>query len=76
MKKVWIEPLAIGNIDGPRVWILVRQVGRHKDIEEMPDDVTREQDAIEYAVRKWKASRATVEVKPVQVIDIEQETTS
>jgi hypothetical protein len=68
--KVWIEPLAIGSAGGPRVYILVRQVGRHKDVEEIPEGAN-DFAAVSYAARRWRVDRAKVEVKPVQVIPLE-----
>ena len=71
MARVTIEPLAIGSVDGPRVYIAVRRVLRHLDIEEIAA-------ADELAARRWAATRwhvrlQDVAVQPVQVILLESD---
>ena len=69
--KVIIEPLVIGG--GPIVYILVRQIGRHKDIEQMPDSVTTDRDAHAYAAKRWNVPECDVKWMPQQAISIEVE---
>ena len=63
--SVLIEPLAIGSVTGPRVFLAVRRVGRHLDIEEI--DVADETAARQWAADRWGVRLEDVEVKPVQV---------
>lgn len=71
MTSVSVETLAIGNADGPRVYIVLRRVGRHLDAEECPDSVTDLMGALAYAARRWKVRGDDVRVMPVQVVEIE-----
>ena len=68
---VSIEPIRIED-DGPTLYILVRQVGRHKDIEQMPDGIRSEREAVAYAAQRWKVREGDVVVRGVQVIDLEE----
>jgi len=68
---VTVETLAIGNSNGPRVWIVTRRVGKHLDIEEMPDEVTNEREAHAWAAMRWKVPECDVKFTPVQVVEIE-----
>ncbi len=70
---VTVETLAIGNINGPRVYILVHRVGTHLSIEEMPDDVTNERQARMYAARRWNVPECDVKFKPVQIIELAED---
>ncbi len=69
--KVTIEPLAIGNVNGPTVYILVRRVGTHLDVETMPDYVEDEQQALDFASSRWQVPADDVDFKALQVIEIE-----
>ncbi len=68
---VSVETLAIGNADGPRVYLVVRRVGRHADMEECGADVTDLMGALAYAARRWRVRGKDVRVAPVQVVEIE-----
>ncbi len=72
---VSVETLAIGNADGPRVYLVVRRVGRHADLEECPDDVTDLMGALAYAARRWRVRGREVRVAPVQVVEVVEELT-
>lgn len=67
---VFVETLAIGSLEGPQVFICVRRVGAHLDIEQMPDDVEDEQQACEFAAKRWKVPKSEVQFMPVQVIPV------
>ncbi len=71
MTSVSVETLAIGNADGPRVYIVVRRVGRHADVEECPADVVDLMGALAYAARRWRVRGKDVVALPVQVVEIE-----
>lgn len=71
MPVVTVEPLAIGSLEGPRVWIVTRRVGGHLDIEEAPDIVTDERSAHAWAAQHWGVPECDVKFKPVQVVEIE-----
>lgn len=68
--KVTVEPLAIGSLEGPRVYICVRRVGGHLDVEEMPDIVTRDDQAHRWAAKRWNVPECDVAFKAVQVVEI------
>lgn len=68
---VTVEPLAIGSLEGPRVWIVTRRVGGHLDIEEAPPFVDNESSAKRWASRYWGVGECAIKVKPIQVVDIE-----
>lgn len=68
---VTVEPLAIGSLQGPRVWIVCRRIGCHVDIEEAPDIVTNERSAHAWAAQRWNVPECDVTFKPVQVVNIE-----
>lgn len=68
---VTIEPLAIGSLTGPWLYILVRRVGTHLDIEQMPDEIVSDRDAEAYAAKRWGVPLADVLWKPVQVVELE-----
>ena len=68
---VTIEPIRIED-DGPTFYILVRQVGHHKDIEQMPDEILSEREAVAYAAKRWRVREADVVVRGVQVIELEE----
>ena len=71
--KIMIEPLAIGGVDGPRVFIVIRQVGRHKDIEEAPESARTAQDAVAFAAKRWQVPEKEVELMPTQVVFLESQ---
>ncbi len=66
---VTVETNAIGSLNGPRVYLVVRQVGRHVDIEECPDSVTDLMAALAYAARRWRVRGVDVRVGQVQAVE-------
>jgi len=67
---VTVEPLRIGKPDGPIVWMVVRRVGAHLDIEEAPINMTSECEVIAWAARRWKVPQHKVKLAPEEFIDI------
>lgn len=66
--KVWIEPLRLHRADGPVVYIVIRQVGKHKDIEEAKVDTLG--DAVRWASARWSAPIEDIQVKDEQFIEL------
>ena len=67
---VTVEPLAIGDAKGPRVYILTRRVGAHLDVEPMPNSVKNLEEAHVYAAKRWNVPLRDVQFKCVQVVEI------
>lgn len=67
---VYVETLAIGSLEGPQVFICIRRIGTHADIEQMPDEVEDEQQACEFAAKRWNVPESEVQFMPVQVIPV------
>ncbi len=67
---VTVETLAIGSVDGPRVWIVTRRVGGHLDIAQVPEEVDCEGDARQWAAWRWGVAECDVKFSPLQVVEI------
>lgn len=64
--KVWVEPMDVTYLDTPTVYVVVRQVGRHKDVEAAP--VASAGEAVEWAARRWGVPVKGVELKPLRTV--------
>jgi len=72
--KVQVQPLHIGTGPGSKtVYIVVRVVGRHKDIEQAPDECDALMKAVEWAAKRWRVSEGNVQILPFERIIIEDE---
>lgn len=67
---VTIETLAIGNKNGPVIYVVVRRVGKHLDIEEMPDEVTNSRQAHAYAAKRWNVPECDIVFTPIQIVPV------